>query len=159
MGMDTTTMTTAMDHNRDIFDTLVDNLSRMMRSVDARQPQLDQMLAGLQRLAATVAGPDGQLDMLLDQGNAALATLTATVSGSGASYGDAITDLNSMLGTWQGDNAEFQALVDKLPSFADAINRSTSYGGFVSLYLCNFTLKIAKHEANIFGHRHSEVCR
>ena len=81
-----------------------------------------------------------------------------TVSQSGASYGDAITDLKSMLGTWQGDNAEFQALIDKLPPFADAINRSTSYGGFVSLYLCNFTLKIAKHEANIFGHRHSEVC-
>ena len=57
-----------------------------------------------------------------------------------------------------GGGGNFQALIDKLPPFADAINRSTSYGGFVSLYLCNFTLKIAKHEANIFGHRHSEVC-
>ncbi len=151
-------MTTSMDHNRGVFDTLVNNLSAMMRSVDSRQPQLAEMLAGLQRLSTVVTGPDGQLDLLLDQGNAALATLAATVSRSGATYGDAITDLKSMLGTWQGDSAEFQALVDKLPAFADAIDRSTSYGGFVSLYLCNFTLKIAKHEANIFGHRHSEVC-
>ena len=73
--------------------------------------------------------------------------------------GNGIAGATVTITTWQGDNAEFQALVDKLPSFADAINRSTSYGGFVSLYLCNFTLKIAKHEANIFGHRHSEVCR
>ena len=50
------------------------------------------------------------------------------------------------------------SLLTRLPEFGDAINRTSSYGGFVSLYLCNFTLKIAKHEANIFGHRHSEVC-
>ena len=61
--------------------------------VDSRQPQLAEMLAGLQRLSTAVAGPDGQLDLLLDQGNAALATLAATVSQSGAAYGDAITDL------------------------------------------------------------------
>jgi phospholipid/cholesterol/gamma-HCH transport system substrate-binding protein len=151
-------MTTSMDHNRQIFDALVTNLSTMMRSVDARQPQLAEMLAGLQRLTATINGPDGQLDLLLDQGNAVLATLAGTVSSSGAAYGQAITDLKAMLGTWQADSAEFEALVAKLPQFADAINRSTSYGGFVSLYLCNFTLKIAKHEANIFGRRHSEVC-
>lgn len=152
------TMTSSMDHNQGIFNTLVSNMSGLMKSVDSRQPELEQMLAGLQRLTTAVTGPDNQLDLLLDQGNAVLATLAATVNQSGAAYGDAITDLNALLGAWDGATPEFTALVEKLPAFADAIDRSSSYGGFVSLYLCNFTLKIAKHEANIFGRRHSEVC-
>ena len=96
---------------------------------------------------------DGQLD-LLDQGNAALATLAATVSQSGTPYGDAITDLKSMLGTWQGDNAEFQALIDKLPLRRrhQPIHQLRRIRQPVP---SNFTLKIAGHEANIFGHRHS----
>ncbi len=152
------TMTASMDHNDQIFTTLIDNVSALMSTVNARQPQLTEMLGGLERLTATVTGPHGQLELLLDQGNAVLATLTNTVTQSSAAYGDALTDLNAMLGAWEQNTDDFQALVEKLPHFADSINRASSYGGFVSLYLCNFTLKIAKHEANIFGSRHTEVC-
>ena len=93
------------------------------------------------------------------QGNAVLATLANTVNNSSAAYGDTITNLNSMLQTWQPNTEEFTKLLTRLPEFGDAINRTSSYGGFVSLYLCNFTLKIRSHEANIFGYTHSEVCQ
>ena len=151
-------MTTSMGRNKELFGTVLTNLSTMAASVDARRPMLVDLLTGLQRLTAAVEGPDGQLDLLLDQSNAVLTTLAATIADSGEAYGTAITDLNNMLGAWTNATPEFTQFVEKLPRFADAINRSTSYGGFVSLYLCNFTLKIAKHEANIFGSRHSEVC-
>ena len=87
-----------------------------------------------------------------------LATLANTVNQSTADYGDTVTNLKTMLQAWQSNDDEFTGLLGKLPEFGDAINRSSSYGGFVSLYLCNFTIKIARHEANIFGRRHSEVC-
>ncbi|MDY6995718.1 MAG: MlaD family protein [Actinomycetota bacterium] len=151
-------MTSSIDHNAEVFDTLVTNLSALMGSIERREPQLQEMLAGLQRLTTAVSGPDGRFDLMIDQSNAVLATLAATVSDSGAAYGEAITDLKAMLGSWEANTEEFDALVGQLPAFADSINRATSYGGFVSLYLCNFTLKIAKHEANIFGRRHTEVC-
>lgn len=152
------TMTTTMGRDKEVFGTLLTNVSTMMASVNARQPKLAELLSGLQRLTAAVDGPNGQLALLLDQSNAVLTTLAATIADSGQAYGTAITDLNNALGTWQDNSPQFTEFLAKLPQFSDAINRSTSYGGFVSLYLCNFTLKIAKHEANIFGHRHSEVC-
>ncbi len=46
-----------------------------------------------------------------------------------------------------------------MPQFADGVNSISAYGGFVSLYLCNFVLKAGDVEANIFGGTHSEVCR
>ena len=152
------TMTSSMEHNEQIFTTLISNVSSLMRSANARQPQLEEMLGGLQRLTDTVTGPDGRLELLLDQSNAVLATLAATVTQSGAAYGEAITDLKSMLGVWETTTPEFEGLLGRLPGFADAINRASSYGGFMSLYLCNFTIKIARHEANIFGSRHTEGC-
>ncbi len=151
-------MSASMGGNAELFSTVLNNLSTTMASVDARRPELQQMLAGLHRLTATVNGPDGQLDLMLDQSNAVLSTLAATVASSGQTYGAAIGDLNALLATWEDSTPEFTGFLERLPQFSDAINRSTSYGGFVSLYLCNFTLKIAKHEANIFGSRHSEVC-
>jgi phospholipid/cholesterol/gamma-HCH transport system substrate-binding protein len=117
------------------------------------------MLGGLGRLSAAITSGDGQLELLIDQGNAVLATLAGTVERGAADYGDTITNLKNMLGSWQPNSDQFVALLGNLPQFGDAINHTTSYGGFVSLYLCNFTLKIASHEANIFGRRHSEVCQ
>jgi len=153
------TMTTSMRDNDGVFTSLVANVSKLMGTVNTRQPELEQMLAGLQRLAATVSSGDGQLEALIDQGNAVLATLSGVVDQTGTDYGDTISNLRAMIDTWNDHTPEFTGLLGTLPQFADSVNRSTSYGGFVSLYLCNFTLKIAKHEANIFGHRHSEVCR
>jgi phospholipid/cholesterol/gamma-HCH transport system substrate-binding protein len=152
-------MTTALSNNAGIFTQLIDNMSTLMRSIHTRQPQLEEMLGGLGRLSAAITSGDGQLELLIDQGNAVLATLAGTVERGAADYGDTITNLKNMLGSWQPNSDQFVALLGNLPQFGDAINHTTSYGGFVSLYLCNFTLKIASHEANIFGHRHSEVCQ
>jgi phospholipid/cholesterol/gamma-HCH transport system substrate-binding protein len=152
-------MTTSLNGHQEIFTRLIDNMSTLMHSLHTRTPQLEQMLGGLNRLSAAVISGDGQFELLIDEGNAVLATLANTVNRSTTSYGDTLTDLRAMLAAWQPNSDEFGELLGQLPEFGDAINRSSSYGGFVSLYLCNFTLKIASHEANIFGNRHSEVCR
>ncbi|MGV0654131.1 MlaD family protein [Mycolicibacterium thermoresistibile] len=153
------TMSTALANNDVVFTQLIDNLATLMRSMHTRQPQLEQMLAGLHRLTDTVLGDAGQLDLLLDEGHAALAELAGAVTGAGGAYADTITNLKAMLEGWQPHTDEFNRLLTNLPEFGDAVNRAGQYGGFVSLYLCNFTIKIARHEANIFGSRHSPVCR
>lgn len=152
-------MTSTLSNNAGIFTQLIDNMSTLMSTMHTRHPQLEEMLHGLNRLSAAVTSGDQQFGTLIDQGNAVLATLANTVNNSSAAYGDTITNLNAMLQTWQPNTEEFTKLLARLPEFGDAINRTSSYGGFVSLYLCNFTLKIRSHEANIFGYTHSEVCQ
>ena len=148
----------SLEGNDHVFSTVVANVATLARSVHDHQPQLTELLGGLERLSAQLGSGDGQLDLLIDQGNAVLATLARTVEQSSTAYGDSVTNLKDVLASWETNTGDFTALVEAMPRFADAINRTSSYGGFVSLYLCNFTLKIAKHEANIFGRRHSEVC-
>jgi len=152
-------MTKSMTDNQDIYARLIANMTALLHDVSDRGPQVQKMLTGLQHLSASVLSGDDELATLIDQGNAVLATLASTVNQTGDAYGDTISSLKDMLDTWQDGSGEFTKLLGNLPQFADAVNRASSYGGFVSLYLCNFTIKIAKHEANIFGRRHSEVCQ
>ena len=151
-------MSTSLTNNAQVYNQLIDNMATMMRAVGTRSPQLEELLGGLNRLSAAVNSGDDQLELLVDQGNAVLATLANTVNHASADYGDTLTNLKSMLEAWQPNTDEFTKLLEKLPQFGDAIDRTSSYGGFISLYMCNFTLKIASHEANIFGYTHSEVC-
>lgn len=151
-------MSTSLTDNSQIYGRLIDNMATLMRSVNTRSPQLNELLGGLNRLSSAVNSGDNQLELLIDQGNAVLATLANTVNQSSADYGDTLTNLKSMLQAWEPNSTEFSNLLEKLPQFGDSIDRTSSYGGFISLYLCNFTIKIASHEANIFGSRHSEVC-
>ena len=80
------------------------------------------------------------------------------MAGSNGAFGQTVQQLESVTGSWIASTDEFNRLLVNLPQFADAANRIGSYGSFISLYLCNFTLKAGDMEANIFGPTHSPVC-
>mgnify|MGYP007120773572 FL=1 len=73
-------MSTSLADNQDIYTRLIDNMTGLLHDVDARSPQLQQTLEGLRRISASVLDGDGQLSLLIDQGNAAMATLAAMVN-------------------------------------------------------------------------------
>ncbi|WP_228649821.1 hypothetical protein, partial [Microtetraspora sp. AC03309] len=104
-------MTSSLSNNAGIFTQLIDNMSTLMSTMHTRQPQLEEMLHGLNRLSAAVTSGDQQFGTLIDQGNAVLATLANTVNNSSAAYGDTITNLNAMLQTWQPNTEEFTKLL------------------------------------------------
>lgn len=144
---------------RPVFEQLVNNMASMLRSVDARSPQLEELLVGLSALTSTVVGNNDQLIALLDGGNTAIADLARAMAASNGAFGQSITDLKSVTDSWIGSTDDFNTFVAKMPEFGADLNRIASYGGFVNLYLCNFTLEAGDLSANIFGTTHSQVCQ
>ncbi|RDI28156.1 phospholipid/cholesterol/gamma-HCH transport system substrate-binding protein [Rhodococcus sp. AG1013] len=153
------TLTTDLANRRGVFEELLSNMSTLMGSVNSRQLQLEELVTGLRDLSTSVAGSNDQLAALLDNGNRAVASLADALTHSQGAFGSSITDLTSVTDAWIADTDAFERFVAQMPQFADGVNRISSYGGFVSLYLCNFVLKVGDVEANIFGTTHSEVCR
>ena len=72
---------------------------------------------------------------------------------------DALDGIDSMTKTWVPNTEKFESFLTEFPIMADKINHAGRYGGFMSLYMCNFTLKAGGLEANIFGTSHSNMCR
>lgn len=153
------TLTTDIADRGGVFEQLLTNMNVLMSSVDRRQPQLEQLITGLRDMSTSVVGSNDSLAVLLDDGNRAVASLAAALARSQGTFGASITDLTSVTEAWIADTPAFEQFVAKMPQFADGVNRISAYGGFVSLYLCNFVLQAGDVEANIFGSTHSEVCR
>lgn len=151
-------VSSSLDDRKDVMAQLVTNLGSLLGSVDARQPQLEELMAGLSGLSTSIVGSNDQFVALLGDGNQALASLAASMARSNGAFGRSVSDLKSVTDSWVAGTDEFNAFVAKMPEFANSINRIGSYGGFVNLYLCNFTLKAGDLEANIFGPTHSPVC-
>ena len=152
------TMSSGLVDRQDVFAQLLTNMNTLLTSVDERQPELVGLLDGLNDLSTSVVGQNDQLVSLLDQGNRTVSSLAQIMAGSNGAFGQTVQQLESVTGSWIASTDEFNRLLVNLPQFADAANRIGSYGSFISLYLCNFTLKAGDMEANIFGPTHSPVC-
>jgi phospholipid/cholesterol/gamma-HCH transport system substrate-binding protein len=152
------TMTSGLVDRQDVFAQLLTNMNTLLTSVDDRQPEMISLLDGLNVLSTSVVDQNDQLAALLDQGNRTVSSLAQLMTGSNGYFGTTIQQLENVTAGWIAGTDEFNRLVANLPQFADAANRIGSYGSFINLYLCNFTLKAGDVEANIFGATHSPVC-
>ncbi|MGB3709998.1 MlaD family protein [Gordonia sp. (in: high G+C Gram-positive bacteria)] len=145
--------------NSAVFGRVVTNLNTLMLSADERTGQLNELFAGLGALTTSIVGDQGQLTALFDTGDRAVAALAQMMTSAGDDFTDALTGLKDVTGAWIPNTAGFQTFLERLPVMADKINHAGRYGGFMSLYMCNFTLKAGGLEANIFGTSHSKMCR
>jgi phospholipid/cholesterol/gamma-HCH transport system substrate-binding protein len=145
--------------NGAVFGRLVANLNTLMSTADMRSAQLTELFNGLGQLTSAVVGGDGQLTALLDSGDRAVASLAQMMTTAGDSFARSLTGLRGVTKSWMANTPAFETFLDRFPVMADRINHSGRYGGFMMLYLCNFTLKAWDLEANIFGPLHSPVCR
>ncbi|CAJ0557499.1 unnamed protein product, partial [Mesorhabditis spiculigera] len=138
------TMSSGLVDRQDVFAQLLTNMNTVLTSVDERQPELVGSLDGLKRSEYFRRKPN-------------CPSLAQIMAGSNGAFGQTVQQLESVTGV--GLRAPTSSRTSRQPSqFADAANQIGSYGSFISLYLCNFTLKAGDMEANIFGPTHSPVC-
>lgn len=147
-----------LSNNSVVFARLVSNLTVLLNNVGRRSPQLTQLFSGLNQLTSTLLGDNGQLANLLDNGDKALSALSGMMTAAGDSFRNSLVTLTSTTQSWIPNTAAFENFLKTMPVLAQKINQSGRYGGFMMLYLCNFTLKVGGFEANIFGARHTKVC-
>lgn len=152
-------VSTGLADREQVVGQLVDNMGTLLASVDARSPRLEELIVGLGQLTDSVAGDSDRVIALLDHGNSAVATLAGAMERSNGDFSRSITELTTMTDAWIANTDQFTGFLERMPGFANAVNRISSYGGFVNLYLCNLTLKAGDLEANIFGSQNSPTCR
>ncbi|MDL9938223.1 MlaD family protein [Gordonia sp. ABSL1-1] len=144
--------------NAAVFTRLVTNLNTLMSTMDSNSPKMTELFQGLSSLTSAIVGDNGQLTALLNSGDRAVASLASMMTAAGDNFRQSLTGLRNVTGTWVPHTPQFNEFLRQFPILASKINQSGRYGGFMMLYLCNFTLKAFNLEANIFGPTHSPVC-
>ena len=119
-------------------------MSRLLGTLDNRSDELSSLVKGLSVLGDSVVGDGTRLAEFLDTGSATVDELADIMAQSDGAFTRSLASLGAVTDTWIANTPEFERMLTNLPNFAHQINRTTGqYGSFVSLYLCNFTLKQA----------------
>ncbi|MGN5239224.1 MULTISPECIES: MCE family protein [unclassified Rhodococcus (in: high G+C Gram-positive bacteria)] len=152
-------LTGSLGDREDILGEVVVNMTRLLGTLDNRSGELSSLVDGLSVLGDSVVGDGARLAEFLDSGSATVDELADIMVQSDGAFTRSLASLGAVTDTWIANTPEFERMLTNLPNFAHQINRTGQYGSFVSLYLCNFTLKAGDAEVNIFGPTHSPVCR
>lgn len=142
-----------------VFNDVIANLEQLVTVVDRRSDEVARLISGLNVVSQALAGDTGQLATLVDRGSSAVRSTAVLMAGAMAPLDTAVTDLRVMTDAWIPQTDNFNRTVAALPDLAHNINRIGDYGGWLNLYMCNFTIKSGDFETNIFGAAYSEVCR
>lgn len=148
-----------MVEQEQVFNRVIANLEQLVTVVDRRNDDVSELISGMAVVSRALAGDTAQLATLLDRGSSAVSASAALMSGAVAPLDIAVTDLRVMTDAWIPQTDHFDEAMNRLPALADSINRIGDYGGWLNLYMCNFTVLSGDFETNLLGTTYSEVCR
>jgi phospholipid/cholesterol/gamma-HCH transport system substrate-binding protein len=134
----TASLTTTLADRDAVIGRTITNLNTVLGTVDARDAQLSQLLAELQRFVSGLSQDRAAIGASLTN----IAGLAESTSGLLKDSRPAIRDDVKQLGRVTGNLDDNKAVVDKflknLPNKLNTITRTASYGSWFNFYLCDF---------------------
>jgi phospholipid/cholesterol/gamma-HCH transport system substrate-binding protein len=138
----TASLTNALADRDHVIGAVIDNLNRVLRSVNARRAGLSSILVTLQQLVSGLA----QDRYALGSAVTSLGGLTTSVAGLLRAGRPGLRQSIVSLGQLSRNLADNSPAVDRalrtLPTKLDRIGRLASYGSWVNSYLCSITGRI-----------------
>lgn len=144
----------------DVYLRLADNVTALNETMVGRGEDLQRLVRGLDMVSGALADGDGSdLATLVERGDRATATLAAMLHETEPDLRRSIDAARATTDGWVPHTPAFDAALAAAPTFAREVNATAQKGGFLSLYMCNFTVKWDDWETSLFGYRNSRVCR
>ncbi|HJC60039.1 MAG TPA: MCE family protein [Candidatus Dietzia intestinigallinarum] len=144
----------------EVYVRLADNIESLGATLVDRSADLQELIRGLDTVSGALADGDGrELATLIDRGGRSTATLTAMLDENDSDLRASISATRHTTDGWMPNTPAFDAALRQAPVFAREVNAISQKGGFLALYMCNFTVKWDDWETSLFGYQNSEACR
>ena len=144
----------------DVYSRLADNIMALNDTLTDRGPDLERLVQGLDTVSGALAREDGRrLAVLIERGERSTATIAELLTETDADLRSAVDSTRHTTDGWIPHTPAFDAALAKAPAFAREVNQHAQKGGFLALYMCNFTVKWDAWETSLFGYRNSGACR
>ena len=147
-------------NRQDVYSRLADNITALNTTLTGRGGDLQELVRGLDMVSGALADGSGDdLALLIERGDAATATLASMLRETEPDLRAAVDSTRATTDGWIPNTPAFDTALGKAPVFAREVNAHAQKGGFLALYMCNFTVKWDDWETSLFGYRNSEACR
>jgi phospholipid/cholesterol/gamma-HCH transport system substrate-binding protein len=133
----TASLTSSLADRDQLIGQVIDNLTTVLRTVNARRSGLSSAVISLEQLVTGLAQDRGAVRSVV--GNLAnLTTSVASLLRSGrAGLKTSIDSLGALSANLANNSADLDQFFTKLPEKLNAIGRTASYGSWVNSYLCS----------------------
>ena len=132
----TASLTTTMAQKDQVIGQVIDNLNAVLGQVNARGPQLSDLITALQRLVSGFAvqrEPIGEAISAMDELTGTTANL---VQQARPPLRQDITALRDLSENLDANTPQLEHDVRTLPGRLDSLTRTVSYGSWFNFYLC-----------------------
>ncbi|MBB1032132.1 MCE family protein [Dietzia sp. SLG310A2-38A2] len=144
----------------EVYTRLADNVIALNETLTDRGEDLQRLVRGLDMVSGALAdGDGGDLALLIERGDRSTATLTAMLRETEPDLRSSIDAARLTTDGWIPHTPAFDEALAAAPVFAREVNATGQKGGFLALYMCNFTVKWDDWETSLFGYRNSWSCR
>ncbi|WP_216694560.1 MlaD family protein [Dietzia psychralcaliphila] len=145
---------------QDVYSRLADNIMALNTTLTDRGEDLQRLVRGLDTVSGALAdGGGNDLALLIERGDAATATLASMLRETEPDLRASVDAARHTTDGWIPNTPAFDTAMGKAPLFAREVNAQAQKGGFLALYMCNFTVKWDDWETSLFGYRNSGACR
>lgn len=145
---------------QDVYSRLADNIVALNTTLTDRGEDLQRLVRGLDTVSGALAdGGGNDLALLIERGDAATATLASMLRETEPDLRASVDAARHTTDGWIPNTPAFDTAMGKAPLFAREVNAQAQKGGFLALYMCNFTVKWDDWETSLFGYRNSGACR
>lgn len=144
----------------DVYSRLADNIAALNTTLIDRGEDLQRLVRGLDTVSGALAdGGGNDLALLIERGDSATATLATMLRETEPDLRASVDAGRNATDGWIPNTPAFDTAMGMAPVFAREVNAHAQKGGFLALYMCNFTVKWDDWETSLFGYRNSEACR
>ncbi|MGW1679287.1 MCE family protein [Saccharopolyspora sp. NPDC002376] len=145
----TASLTTTLARKDEVIGQVIDNLNTAVGAVNARGPQLGDLINSLQQLTSGLAEqrkPVGEAISALDE----LAGTTGDLLAQGREpLRRNIVELDRVTGVLNADMPKLEHDLQTVPERLNALTRTVSYGSWFNFYLCRMSGTVGISDLNI----------
>lgn len=145
----TASLTSTIAKRDEVIGKVVDNLNHVLATVNARSPQLSELIDALQRMVSGFADqrdPVGEAVAALDELTRTTRGLLADARGP---LDENVAGLNKLAKELGDDVGKLEKDLNTLPNRLESLVRTVSYGSWFNFYMCHMSGVVRVGEVSV----------
>lgn len=153
--------TTYLASKDEVFTDVLQNLTPVLRNLDANSGEFDAAVVQLKKLVTGLSKQRATFASSIDNIGGLLQSTSGLLDRTRVPLAKDIKSLRRLNSTFTRGQEEFGVMIGNLPLLFESFARAMGYGGFANVYVCNLGVDVAGGEVWLSSNDspHSGACR
>lgn len=140
---ETTVLTQNLASRQQVIDQILDNLTPLLTSVNAHDTQLSDLITGLNSLVTGLANESGTVGDAVTGTSQLVTNTNNLLQNVQPTLDQDLSGLQGVTSELLSNQTQLSAVIHNLPGLLYALDKVSSSGNYLSVYICDLTLNVS----------------